>query len=1335
MQWRRHRRVTHVIGSSNHVLLLARYQDAPPSEEDEEEGLRNGYMKGQENDTSSRSFDRHGQSGYKTWRSSSGGGSSYASGGTRSHKDDSSGSPSQPKIIFNEEEYTRITTPRQDMLFKKGYLSRKKPWTSNASTSATPSTTESQSASHSTAGRDGSETTEDQQLLDRDCSAGEYPPMMKSGAHLGYGTFYDHASGYYYEYPVMLVGPAPVPAQVGPSILAAVPCDPVPLRPIEWINPAFVPKLAEQQYCMMDYQTGQSTEDSTLVTEQETTLLPVENSSGTCNESCTGSASCNGSVAGEAEEQPTEAESATENQIEEHQAEERTEEHMEEHLEEQYVDEQAVEEQPLENGLNGGPYLEPVLLQQPMHVSHVIPVPQPYMYPGHYMFGPPLVNLNGVTIQGGPMIRTTDVAAMSAACAKRRKKKKRRKPRRLAVGNTEDEEEGEYSSECDTGLPSSRLSWTECSTSTTTTITNRPLNPECQEFQLRPIELDASLSAIPTSANLSTFEEGSSANQSSTLSSDATSVDKNYKACNGVVSDDQKQEDEQLTDSNSGQVAGSEKSQQTSEDGDLETETNGPTLCLTGKDDTCPTNELASVESPSSEMNDKASTNEPCERSTEEPMNGVEETLVNGKLMNSSNEETQEEPLSPCNDERTPKTAENTENHESLTNAKLPKRKYNAKGTKFVREPTPGPDLDGFADLENVLVNEKILAKDKVTNDLSLNGVSLSNDSSPKTESTVNSCEKTEMSNNVCNHLNKGDPVEISNEDSGFESQTRLSDYPITEAVTEWLRRANSPDVFITNASGSESEDEVDEEPPKNLQGNPMPALSANSGADNVALSGCGEFARINNARGQEKKGNGGSRKKRDGKRRSGEQRRVRHVEGKPENEAVSSSDSCGQQEVPSRRKNPARQQDVGDVCEFAEKDSVAGMRVALSSRMMDSKRVNARRTKRQGRSVKDPTDIDAKIRCIEDVDDEGIDEDIEENGKTFEKEEKLLTTSRDDPSAISKNAKETTKESNGNDVEETNSRTPKNETVSSSEVSSRRENPACQDVGEVCESTEKDTIASSSRTMDSKRANPRRAKRQSRSAKDISNIDAKTRHLENVDDENDEGIVEDTNVKTYEKGEIVVSREGKLLTTSRNDASTNKTVPKDREIAKESTRSSEDENDRTNSLCSIEEPDVLECWEAETIEPVITPKRMLQCRGVLCEGEAVEEDTIETKEASVENCVENYVENYVQKYYRLARNSVTSVEEETSCKVNVDPSALKPVPNSSEQTKNTERILQGEKSNNVPIDEAFEVYESCYTGKTPFLGIDAKVFKSRTFYGQKGEGPVPCKPVCCNLQ
>lgn len=60
----------------------------------------------------------------------------------------------QSKIIFNGDDYTRITTPRQDGYYKKTYSSQRKHWTpsSTASTSATPSTAESQSASHSTAG-------------------------------------------------------------------------------------------------------------------------------------------------------------------------------------------------------------------------------------------------------------------------------------------------------------------------------------------------------------------------------------------------------------------------------------------------------------------------------------------------------------------------------------------------------------------------------------------------------------------------------------------------------------------------------------------------------------------------------------------------------------------------------------------------------------------------------------------------------------------------------------------------------------------------------------------------------------------------------------------------------------------------------------------------------------------------------------------------------------------------------------------------------------------------------------------------------------------------------
>lgn len=1246
----------------------------PPGEEDEEEGLRNGYVKGQENDTSTHSFSRNGQSGgYKPRRTGSSDGGAYAGGAAR-HKDESSGSPSQPKIIFNEDEYTRITTPRQDMLFKKGYLSKKKPWAGNTNTSATSSTTESQSASHSTA--DGSETTEDQQLLDRDCGTGEYPPMMDSNAQLGYGTFYDHVGGYYYEYPVMLVGPAPMPAQIAPSVLAAVPCAPVPLRPIEWINPTFVPKMPGQPYCMMNYESNQSIEENTVIEEQEDTVLPTETSNGICNESGTGSTSCSGSVAGETEEQPIEFTNAKDEQ--------QADEQMEEQIEEQYGDEQQTEEQPLENGMNGGPYFEPMLMQQPVHVSHVIPaVPQPYMYPGHYMFGPPLINVNGVTIQGGPMIRTTDVAAMSAAYAKRRKKKKRRKQRRLATGNTEDEEEGEYSSECDTGLPSSRLSWTACSTSTTTTttttISNRPLNPECQEFQLRQVvKSHTSLSAVPTSVNSTLASETSSA----TIDNEANEV------CNGVVSDDWKNQDDELTDNSKSdqQLESTSTLIENSQSKSLEVtsnsdnESNRLINCLPeDKETALSTNEVASQATEVEKLpsitkaanNDSSSANELRERPNNETN---DEILVNRKVVvdrsDSSNKDastpstTPPRPSSPVsNDETTtrsrsitPKNVENVairedQNHESLSNSKsssstsLSKRKYTAKGTKFVREPTPGPDLNSSTEPES----------EAKVHDLTqgLEKIDLSNDT--KTiDSKFDVCGDKVIKDDqvsgkfglkaaMCNRVSK-EVIEATNEDSGFESQTQLSDYPITEAVTEWLRREKSPDLFITSAISmdcEEDEDDMDEEPPKNLQGNPMPALSVNSGADNATLSraaNCGEFAGISNINGGQEQqqqqqqqldgssnNSGASRRKKDAKRRSEERKRVaRHVaDDRMDHEVVSSSDSCGQQENLvniARRKNLAKQQQqdvVGDICEFTEKDSIAGMRVALSSRM-DSKRVNARRTKRQGKShSRNPsTNIDAMIRCIEDV-----------------------------------------------------------------------------------------------------------------------------------DDENDEGIVEDTmNVKTFEKGEIVVSEDGKLLTSSayepslrncHNASMTIKALNKsemtkqqsmERKMEEERKRSSSIEDEESGSgigsLDSIEEPDVLECWEAEIIEPLVTPKRMLQSEGILCDGEAAEDDTIEVEQVNVD---------YVQKYYRLARESATSIEE-ISLKTDL-PTSSKSVPNMSEQKDEIppqRKEIAGDKSS-VPIDEAFEVYESCYTGNSPF--IDSKVFKSRTLYGQEGETPIPCKAVCCQIQ
>lgn len=113
--------------------------------------------------------------------------------------------------------------------------------------------------------------------------------------------------------------------------------------------------------------------------------VTAEASNSMWNESGTGSASCSGSVAEEIEEQAEEVDTTEQSTAKEQLAEEQPLEQL--HLEEQH----------LENGITTiDPYLDPLLMQEPMHVPHVMPaVPQPYMYPGHYMFGPPLVNVNG----------------------------------------------------------------------------------------------------------------------------------------------------------------------------------------------------------------------------------------------------------------------------------------------------------------------------------------------------------------------------------------------------------------------------------------------------------------------------------------------------------------------------------------------------------------------------------------------------------------------------------------------------------------------------------------------------------------------------------------------------------------------------------------------------------------------------------------------------------------------------------------------------------------------------------------------------------------------------
>lgn len=575
----------------------------------------------------------------------------------------------------------------------------------------------------------------------------------------------------------------------------------------------------------------------------------------------------------------------------------------------------------------------------------------------------------------------------------------------------------------------------------------------------------------------------------------------------------------------------------------------------------------------------------------------------------------------------------------------LPK-KYSKKGSKFVREPTPGPDLDV------VMENGKLIQQFEAIELLEDSCAVANNKLDETDQGTTNDKIALELhghENNKSKTTSQG-MIEVLNEDSGFESQIRLSEYPITAAVKEWLRRANSPDLFVTSASISESEtdedddEEMDVKPPKNLQGNPMPALSANSGVDNVTLlsrtASCGEFAKTNNNNIKNNQMEDNStlisigRRKRDAKgtKRKGKakiiDKRNRNDE-KTQNQLVSSLVSCNRLEdfVAAVRLRNTPKNNVGDVCEFTQKDSVAGMRVALSSRI-NSKRVNAKQIK-------------------------------------------------------------TLRKVNRNHVE---------------------------------------------------------------------NIDIKMRRIDVLNDEKDKksneyGMV---SVRTFEKGEIIVSKDGKLLPMSlyeavpslndQDNSSAMKTAAHIDMINKNTkeTRNSS-ENDENNSIMitssvSIEEPDVLECWEAETIEPVITPRRMLQSPGVLYEGEAAEEDNFEIERAIVE---------HVQKYYKLEQNSAISVDEESSeeFSTSVISSKSKTVPNNSEKTiehfcseeipifipNRNQAVVSGDEK--IPVDEAFEVYESYYTGKSPFLAFESKIFKQRPLYGQNGEGPIPCRAVCCNIQ
>ncbi|XP_066905429.1 uncharacterized protein [Halyomorpha halys] len=150
-------------------------------------------------------------------------------GGAEEEEDDdmNTSAPVISRTTFNEDEYTKITTPRQDMLFKKGYLGRKK---------STP--TPSQDA--------GDTQSADSVESEQYCCEEQMPQYMYPAA----GGYMDQPSIYYmcnYEvYDPMtgavtvVVGPAP--QFPGPQpVLATLPCAPVPLQSVEWFQPQMPP--------------------------------------------------------------------------------------------------------------------------------------------------------------------------------------------------------------------------------------------------------------------------------------------------------------------------------------------------------------------------------------------------------------------------------------------------------------------------------------------------------------------------------------------------------------------------------------------------------------------------------------------------------------------------------------------------------------------------------------------------------------------------------------------------------------------------------------------------------------------------------------------------------------------------------------------------------------------------------------------------------------------------------------------------------------------------------------------------------------------------------------
>jgi len=222
------------------------------------------------------------------------------------------------RITFNEDEYTKITTPRQDVLFKKGYFGRKR--------AANPSPADSQETHSGDSVESESYAAEEPQYV--------YPAgyMDASGVYYVNGNAYETYDPYTGTVTVV-VGPAQYP-HPGAPVLAALPCQPVPLQPLEYCPPPW--------YYSCNRKKRYSTD----------------------SQNCSAQSSESTGPPGSPQE-------------------------------------------PIDEG-----------------ASACAMYPPQYVYPG-YMFGPPIYNMNGVTVQG--MIPQPVTMPPDPSASKRRKKRRRRR--------------------------------------------------------------------------------------------------------------------------------------------------------------------------------------------------------------------------------------------------------------------------------------------------------------------------------------------------------------------------------------------------------------------------------------------------------------------------------------------------------------------------------------------------------------------------------------------------------------------------------------------------------------------------------------------------------------------------------------------------------------------------------------------------------------------------------------------------------------------------------------------------------------------------------------------